>query len=37
MNTPERFAELVQTFFCDYLIKQRDLSPALIGMRSVSY
>ena len=26
MNTPERFAHLIQTFFCDYLIKQRDVS-----------
>ena len=31
MNTPERFAELVQTFFCDYLIKQRDLSPRTVS------
>jgi Phage integrase, N-terminal SAM-like domain len=31
MNTPERFAELVQTFFCDYLIKQRDLSPLTVS------
>src|SRR5260370_959234 len=31
MNTPERFAELVQTFFCDYLIKQRDLSPQTVS------
>lgn len=26
MNTPERFAHLIQTFFCDYLINQRDVS-----------
>jgi len=26
MNSAERFARLVQTFFCDYLIKQRDVS-----------
>src|ERR1700746_1843357 len=31
MNTPERFAELVQAFFCDYLIKQRDLSPRTVS------
>jgi integrase/recombinase XerD len=31
MNTPQRFAELVQTFFCDYLIKQRDLSPRTVN------
>jgi integrase/recombinase XerD len=31
MNTPQRFAELVQTFFCDYLIKQRDLSPRTVS------
>src|SRR3984893_17763875 len=31
MSTPERFAELVQTFFCDYLIKQRDLSPRTVS------
>jgi integrase/recombinase XerD len=31
MNTPEHFAELVQTFFCDYLIKQRDLSPRTVS------
>jgi integrase/recombinase XerD len=31
MNTPERFAELVQSFFCDYLIKQRDLSPRTVS------
>ena len=31
MNTPERFAELVQTSFCDYLIKQRDLSPRTVS------
>ena len=24
MNTPKRFAELVQTFFCDYLINLLD-------------
>jgi integrase/recombinase XerD len=30
MNTPERFAEF-QTFFCDYLIKQRDLSPRTVS------
>ena len=26
MNSAERFARLIQTFFCDYLIKQRDVS-----------
>jgi len=31
MNTPEHFAELVQTFFCDYLMKQRDLSPRTVS------
>jgi site-specific recombinase XerD len=31
MNTPERFAELVHAFFCDYLIKQRDLSPRTVS------
>ena len=31
MSTPERFAELVQTFFCDYLIKQRDLRPRTVS------
>jgi site-specific recombinase XerD len=31
MNTPERFAELVQIFFCDYLIKQRALSPRTVS------
>ena len=31
MNTPERFVELVQAFFCDYLIKQRDLSPRTVS------
>jgi integrase/recombinase XerD len=31
MNTPEHFAKLVQTFFSDYLIKQRDLSPRTVS------
>ena len=31
MNTPDRFANLVQTFFCDYLIKQRDMSPRTVS------
>ena len=31
MNTPDRFANLVQTFFCDYLIKQRDVSPRTVS------
>ena len=31
MNTSGRFAELVQTFFSDYLIKQRDVSPRTVS------
>ncbi len=31
MNPPERFANLIQTFFCDYLIKQRDVSMRTVG------
>jgi integrase/recombinase XerD len=31
MNSQQRFAELVQTFFCDYLVKQRDLSPRTVS------
>jgi len=30
MNPQERFSQLVQTFFCDYLFKQRDVSPETI-------
>lgn len=31
MNASERFAQLVQTFFCDYLVKQRDISPQTLS------
>jgi len=31
VKTPDRFAYLVQAFFCDYLIKQKDLSPRTIS------
>jgi site-specific recombinase XerD len=31
INTPERFAELVQAFFGDYLIQQRDVSPRTVS------
>ena len=26
MNSPERFSNLIQTFFSDYLVTQRDVS-----------
>lgn len=32
MNAPERFAHLLQAFFCDHLVKQRDLSPRTISV-----
>jgi integrase/recombinase XerD len=31
INSPERFAQLVQAFFCDYLIQQRDVSPRTVS------
>ena len=31
MNAPERFAHLVQAFFSDHLVRQRDLSPRTIS------
>jgi site-specific recombinase XerD len=32
VNAPERFAHLLQAFFCDHLVKQRDLSPRTISV-----
>ena len=31
INSPERFAQVVQAFFCDYLIQQRDVSPRTVS------
>lgn len=31
MNAPERFARLVQAFFCDHLLNQRDVSPRTVS------